>query len=116
MFSSSSTVNSREKIMYRILGNGEHTRDEVEDMPKPLENSRIRSYVQISATHLTTLVWHTIMDLKFKALIATSHDLWKAGYMLPSDFKEPAEFLTDEEVKDSQKGMQSQKVSPCGID
>lgn len=116
MFSNSSgdMMNDREKVMYRILGNGVHSNHEVEDMPKPLENSRIRSFVQISATHLSTLVWHTIVDLKFKAVIATTHRLSEAGYMLPTDF-EPVDFFTQEEVKHLNKGMQSKKVGRIQI-
>lgn len=77
--------NAREELMYAILSDPHNNKaDEI----RLLERSRVRSFVQISATHLATVVWHTVLKLPFKAMIADDNELHQAGYMMPSDFSQ----------------------------
>ena len=86
-------VNNREDEMYRLLC----SRLQPDDPSKAwltedvLKRCRFRSYVQVSATHLTTVTWHAFMNLPFKALIADPDVLQKGGYFQHTDFviKEP---------------------------
>ena len=81
-------VNNREDEMYRLLCStlqkGDTSKNwQTEDA---LKRCRFRSYVQVSATHLTTVTWHAFMNLPFKTLIADPEVLRKDGYFQHTDF------------------------------
>lgn len=112
MWTNTPDLNRREQAMYKMLTDHrspETTKFTSETIPTLLKHSRIRSYVQVSATHLSTVVWHTMRKLPFKAIIADTHDLQDKGYMLPTDF-DALEHLTMDEASSPRHLMESPKV------
>lgn len=75
----------REEHMYRILG--ADTRSEEGLTHSNLQLSRIRSYIQISATHIVTVLWHYCFSIPFKKLIADKEVLRERGYILHEDLE-----------------------------
>lgn len=105
----------RERAFYRILGALSRERRMMSS--DCLRNSCARSYVQVSATHISTAAWHVCFEIPFKSLMADKALLQARGYLLYEDLHTVEPFLGEEYAGQDQAaqaqyyGLASEPVS-----
>lgn len=100
--------NKREHMMYDILGADIETNAFDNGL---FRNSCVRSYVQISATHISTVMWHYHYKIPFKKLVANDWELQQKGYFMYEDLEARA-YLPDDEVNQEHHwGLNTTQVS-----
>lgn len=92
MWSSSFPGTQREQNMYQILGADFEQDDTMSHAI--LKRSQIRSFVQISATHISTVLWHYCFSIPFRKLIADEDRLRSNGFVLYQDLENYSPHLT----------------------
>ncbi|KAK9841122.1 hypothetical protein WJX74_000377 [Apatococcus lobatus] len=97
----------REREMYHLLGSATNPAKRQNPLA---DGSRVRSLIQVSATHIATIVWHCQWRLPFRFVTADKSMLDQRGYSLQRDLK-LVDILEPDDIKASNDyGMKSKQV------
>ncbi|KAK9835297.1 hypothetical protein WJX84_011834 [Apatococcus fuscideae] len=94
----------REKQMYRLLSSATDPAGRLNPLAS---GSRVRSLIQVSATHIATIVWHCQWRLPFRYVCADKSRLIERGYALEHDIKLVATLDPDEIKASNDYGLRS---------
>ncbi|KAK9827034.1 hypothetical protein WJX74_004321 [Apatococcus lobatus] len=97
----------REKQMYRLLSSATDPAGRLNPLAS---GSRVRSLIQVSATHIATIVWHCQWRLPFRYVCADKSRLIERGYALEHDIKLVATLDPDEIKASNDYGLRSTQV------